>query len=64
MESDASGPEAVPDDELDIDERSDDEDDRAAHELLHAAPSAMSIGSSPSPVVLPYNHQGFSVSPR
>lgn len=46
--------------DLDIDERSDDEDDRMAHELLRAP--VMSQVTSSNPPVLSYGHQGFSVS--
>ena len=49
--------------DLDIDERSDDEDDRAAHELLRAAPAVTQVIASDTPV-LSYGHQGFSVSRR
>ena len=47
--------------EPDIDERSDDEDDRAAHELLRAAPATAHDFANPL-TLLPYNHQGFAVS--
>ena len=47
--------------DLDIDERSDDEDDRAAHELLRAAPAVTQVIASNTPV-LSYGHRGFSVS--
>jgi len=47
--------------ELDIDERSDDEDDRVAHELLRATPM-VAQGLTSDPTLLPYNHQGFAVS--
>ena len=59
--------------EPDIDERSDDEDDRAAHELLRQTPVVMpAVTSTPGvtpavtsvPPVLSYNHDGFSVSCR
>jgi len=48
-------------DEPDIDERSDDEDDRMAHELLRAAPTVARDFADPL-TILPYNHQGFTVS--
>ena len=47
--------------EPDIDERSDDEDDRAAHELLRAAPAVVQEFTDPL-TILTYNHHGFSVS--
>ena len=47
--------------ELGIDEQSDDEDDRAAHELLCAAP-IVGQNLTNTPAVLPYDHQGFAVS--
>ena len=47
--------------ESDIDERSDDEDDRAAHKLLRAAPIVTQDFADPL-TVLPYNHRGFAVS--
>lgn len=47
--------------EPDVDERSDDEDDRAAHEFLQAAPTTAEELNDPQ-AVLPYNHQGFAVS--
>lgn len=50
----------------DIDERSDDEDDCAAHELLRGAPMVTQVVASGPPMsdspVLSYNHEGFSVS--
>lgn len=54
--------ELAQDHEPEIDERSDDEDDRAAHELLRAAPVTTPAVPS-NPPVLSYGHQGFSVSP-
>jgi hypothetical protein len=47
--------------DLDVDERSEDEDDRAAHELLRAAPTAVLDPIDPR-TILPYNHRGFAVS--
>jgi len=56
-----SGSEVDENDEPDIDERSDGEDDRAAHKLLHAAPIVTRDFTNPL-TILPYNHQGFAVS--
>jgi len=47
--------------EPDIDERSDDEDDRAARTLLRSTPTVMQDVIDPL-TILPYNHQGFAVS--
>ncbi|KAF9786188.1 hypothetical protein BJ322DRAFT_1020281 [Thelephora terrestris] len=49
------------DDDLDIDEASDGEDDRAAHELLRAAPTTTHILADGPPAILPYGHSGFAV---
>lgn len=46
-----------------IDEHSDDEDDRAAHELLRAAPVVVQDPANPS-AILPYGYQGFAVGQR
>lgn len=59
-DSDESDADVTQSNEPEIDEHSDDEDDRAAHEFLHAAPTATNL-PTPSPEILPYNHQGFSV---
>jgi hypothetical protein len=61
-ESDGSNPNAGQSDEPDIDELSEDEDDRAAHRLLRATPITAGAPVHSSPANLPYNHQGFSVS--
>jgi len=58
--SDDSDADGIQNHEPDIDERSDDEDDRAAHELLRATPTAVHDSVDPL-TILPYNHQGFVV---
>lgn len=60
-ESDGSDADIAQDDDIDIDERSDDEDDRAAHEFLRSKVTMTNAFTKGSPAVLPYNHQGFSV---
>lgn len=60
-ESDGGDADIAEDDDLDINERSDDEDDRAAHEFLRSEPTTTNAFTNGSPAVLPYGHQGFSV---
>ena len=60
-ESEESDADSRQNHEPDIDEQSDDEDDRAAHELLCATPTVVR-GLTANPTVLPYDHQGFAVS--
>ena len=60
-ESDGSNTDTTQD-EPDIDERSDDEDKRAAHRFLLASPTATDVPTNSPLTILPYNHQGFSVS--
>jgi len=60
-ESDGGDADGAQNHEPDIDERSDDEDDRAAHELLRAVPMAARDVTNPL-TILPYDHQGFAVS--
>ncbi|KAF9780419.1 hypothetical protein BJ322DRAFT_1220931 [Thelephora terrestris] len=59
-ESDGGDADIAQDDDIEIDERSDDEDDRAAHEFLRSEPTATNPFANGSPMVLPYSHQGFS----
>ena len=71
-ESDESENEGLHAGEPEIDERSDGEDERAAHQLLSAAPVDVPAGTSNPPVemrpvtsnpsALSYGHEGFSVS--
>ena len=62
-ESDQEGSDvdSVEDLELDIDERSDDEDNCATHEFLRAVLTAIQDPINDPSAVLPYNHQGFAV---
>ena len=48
--------------EPEIDERSEDEDDRVAHQLLRAAMPVVTPVVTNNPPILSYNHEGFSVS--
>ena len=48
-------------DDVDIDERSDEEEDHATHKLLRAAPIATDVLADNPQAILPYNHHGFAV---
>ena len=47
--------------EMEIDEISDGEDDRRAHELLQAAPVEARLMGGSSPISLPYDNHNFAV---
>ena len=49
--------------ELEIDEMSDDEDDRRARELLQAAPVRVNTSEGTAPMLLPYDNYMFAVRP-
>ena len=61
-DSDGGDADLAQDDDLDIDEQSDSEDDRGVHEFLRSKATTTNAFTQGSPVILPYNHQGFLVT--
>ena len=62
-ELEGDDPETAHDQDLDIDEISDNEEDRAAHKLLQSTPIVAQEPPNGPLSTLPYSHHGFAVSP-